>query len=64
MTMTAFKIDFIEAEHPLRPPKTQEAKGPEIAVPFVANRSLCALRAVKAWLGASGIVAGPLLRSF
>jgi integrase len=42
----------------------QEAKGVEIAVPFVANRSLCAVRAVKAWLDASGIAPGSLFRSF
>lgn len=42
----------------------QEAKGVEIAVPFVANRSLCAVRAVKAWLEASGFTAGPLFCSF
>jgi integrase len=42
----------------------QEAKGAEIAVPYVANRSLCAVRAVKAWLGASGVTTGPLFRSF
>jgi integrase len=41
----------------------QEAKGAEIAVPYVANRSLCAVRAVKAWLDASGITAGALFRS-
>ncbi|MGA8475463.1 MAG: site-specific integrase [Candidatus Cybelea sp.] len=42
----------------------QEAKGAEIAVPYVANRSLCAVRAVKAWCDASGILAGALFRSF
>ena len=42
----------------------QEAKGAEIAVPYVANRSLCAARAVKAWRDASGILAGALFRSF
>jgi integrase len=42
----------------------QEAKGVEIAVPYVANRSLCAVRAVKAWLAAAAIAAGPLFRSF
>jgi integrase len=42
----------------------EEAKGAEIAVPYVANRSLCAVRAVKAWLDASGVTAGPLFRSF
>lgn len=42
----------------------QEAKGIEIAVPYVANRSLCAVRAVKSWLDASAMTAGPLFRSF
>jgi integrase len=42
----------------------QEAKGVEIAVPYVANRSLCAVRAVKTWLEASSIMAGPLFQSF
>jgi integrase len=42
----------------------QEAKGAEIAVPFVANRSLCAVLAVQAWIGASGINEGTLFRSF
>jgi integrase len=42
----------------------QEAKGVEIAVPHVASRSLCAVRAVKAWLDGSGLAAGPLFRSF
>lgn len=42
----------------------QEAKGVEIAVPFVASRSLCAVRAAKGWLEASGLVTGPLFRSF
>jgi integrase len=42
----------------------QEAKGAEIAVPYVANRSLCAVRAIKAWLDTSDMTAGPLFRSF
>jgi integrase len=42
----------------------QEAKGAEIAVPYVASRSLCAVRAIKTWLDASGIAAGRLFRSF
>jgi integrase len=42
----------------------QDGTGAEIAVPYVATRSLCAVRAVKAWLDASGITAGPLFRSF
>lgn len=42
----------------------QEAHGVEIAVPYVASKSLCAVRAVKAWLDASAITVGPLFRSF
>ncbi len=42
----------------------QEAKGVEIAVPYVANRSLCAVRALKTWLEASAVTAGALFRSF
>jgi integrase len=42
----------------------QEAKGVEIAVPYVPNRSLCAVHAVKTWLEASGVVIGPLFRTF
>lgn len=42
----------------------QEAKGVEIAVPIVASRSLCAVRALRAWLDASGLTAGPLFHSF
>ncbi|MGA8474909.1 MAG: tyrosine-type recombinase/integrase [Candidatus Cybelea sp.] len=42
----------------------QEAKGAEIAVPYVPNHSLCAVRAVKVWLEASAIAAGFLFRSF
>jgi integrase len=38
--------------------------GAEIAVPYVENRSLCAVRAVKAWLSRAGVGAGPLFRSF
>lgn len=42
----------------------QEAKGAEIAVPYVDSRSLCGVRAVKAWVEAAGITTGPLFRSF
>ena len=33
----------------------QDALGTEIAIPYVANRSLCAARVVKAWLAAASI---------
>lgn len=42
----------------------QEARGTEIAVPYVVHKTLCAVRAVKAWLEACGITAGPAFRSF
>ncbi len=42
----------------------QEGAGAEIAVPYVANKTLCAVRAAKAWLDAAGISSGPLFRSF
>ncbi|MBC5801360.1 MAG: site-specific integrase [Candidatus Eremiobacteraeota bacterium] len=41
----------------------QEGSGAEIAVPHVENASLCAVRAVRAWIDAAGIVEGPLFRS-
>lgn len=42
----------------------QKGAGAEIAVPYVANRSLCAVRAVKSWLVACALADGPLFRSF
>ena len=42
----------------------QTGEGAEIAVPYVANRSLCAVRTLKSWLDASGITTGPVFRSF
>jgi integrase len=49
----------------IRQSKTdQEAKGVEIAVPFVGHRSLCAVRAVKLWIEASGLTTGPVFRPF
>ncbi len=42
----------------------QTGEGAEIAVPLVANRSLCAVRAVRAWLEAASITEGPLFRTF
>jgi site-specific recombinase XerD len=42
----------------------QSGEGAEIAVPLVASRSLCAVRAVREWLEVSGETAGPLFRSF
>lgn len=42
----------------------QEGAGVEIAVPYVANATLCAVRAVQQWLGVGGITSGPLFRVF
>lgn len=42
----------------------QGGHGAEIAVPFVANSSLCAVGALREWLDASAISAGPIFRSF
>jgi len=41
----------------------QFGEGQEIAVPFVENHALCAVRAVRTWLDAANISAGPLFRS-
>lgn len=49
----------------IRRSKTDQiGEGCEIAVPYVANRALCAATAVRAWLDAAGISAGPAFRSF
>lgn len=42
----------------------QEGLGTEIAVPYVTTKTLCAARAVKAWLNATGFDEGALFRSF
>jgi integrase len=42
----------------------QTGEGVEIGVPMVKHEGLCAVRAVAAWLEASGIKDGPLFRSF
>lgn len=41
----------------------QLGEGVEIAVPFVPNEALCAARAVRRYIAAAGITAGPLFRS-
>jgi integrase len=41
----------------------QHGEGQEIAIPTVVTTSLCAVRAVRAWLEASGVASGPLFRS-
>jgi integrase len=42
----------------------QGGNGAEVVVPFVPNKSLCAVRAIRQWLDASGISEGPVFRSF
>jgi integrase len=42
----------------------QEGEGREIGVPFVPKRGLCAVRALREWLAAAGIVEGPVFRTF
>ncbi len=48
----------------LRRSKTdQEGQGRKVGVPFGSNLNTCPVRALRAWLGASGIKSGPLFRS-
>ena len=48
----------------LRRSKTdQEGEGRKIGLPFGSNPSTCPIRALQAWLEASGITEGPLFRS-
>lgn len=42
----------------------QSGAGREIGVPLVANQGLCAVRALKTWLEASGIDGGAIFRTF
>lgn len=42
----------------------QFGQGSTIAIPFAPDAKICAVRAVKEWLDASGIKAGPLFRPF
>jgi integrase len=49
----------------VRRSKTDQCSGgAEIAVPLLENRSLCAVRAMRMWLDAAGLTAGPLFRTF
>jgi site-specific recombinase XerD len=49
----------------IRRSKTDQiGEGVELAVPSVANRSLCAVRAVREWLDAAGLDCGPLFRAY
>jgi integrase len=49
----------------IRRSKTDQAgNGVEIAIPFVPNHSLCAVRAMRAWLDAVAIATGPVFRTF
>lgn len=40
----------------------QEGQGIEKGIPYAGNAAVCPVRAVRAWLGASGVTAGPLFR--
>lgn len=49
----------------LRKSKTdQQDRGQLVAIPYVDDEDICAVKAVKAWLEASGITSGPLFRGF
>jgi integrase len=41
----------------------QEGRGAEKGIPYAAQAGLCAVRALDAWLEASGITSGPLFRA-
>lgn len=42
----------------------QDGRGSSIAIPYAPDPSVCAVRAVRAWLDASGIDAGAIFRPF
>jgi integrase len=42
----------------------QSGEGAEIAVPYVASRALCAVRALREWLDSAGTTEGYVFRSF
>jgi len=42
----------------------QQGRGSTIAIPFAPEKTICAARAVRDWLTASGLEAGPLFRPF
>jgi integrase len=42
----------------------RRGRGHERGVPHLSNKSICAVRAVRLWLRASGITRGPLFRTF
>lgn len=42
----------------------QQGKGSTIAIPFAPDAQICAVRAVRAWLRASGLSSGALFRAF
>lgn len=49
----------------LRKSKTDQMdQGQMIAIPYVADESVCAVKALKAWLHLSGITVGPVFRGF
>ena len=58
----AFTEDGIVAT--VRRSKTdQGGEGLSKAIPYASNPKVCAVRAVRAWLDASGVVSGPLFRA-
>lgn len=49
----------------LRNSKTdQQNQGQLVAIPYVENKEICAVTALKEWLNVSGITSGPLFRGF
>lgn len=42
----------------------QTGQGADVPIPFVADRALCAARAVREWLDSSRITSGPVFRTF
>lgn len=42
----------------------QEGQGSTVAIPYIDQKEVCAVRAVKAWLRETGIKEGPLFRAF
>lgn len=49
--------------HIRRSKTDQEGQGRQIGIPYGSHPETCPVRAVKAWMKAGGIVAGPLFRS-
>jgi integrase len=59
LTFTARGVEVV-----IRRSKTdQEGAGRTVAIPFGASAETCPVRALRAWLDASGITSGPIFRS-